>query len=109
MGKIMSGLLRDLAGIVLSKRKQAELYNLYIGLRHRRRDDIFHRWDCEYGGRIGFRGYLFKSRSEAKAAGFRPCRVCKPDRYPYQREDVASNASSELRRTVLALEENDRR
>ena len=82
----MFGFLRSLAAMFLSKREQAKLDNLYIGLRHRTRDDIYHRWDCEYGGRIGFRGYLFKSRSEAMAAGFRPCKVCKPDRHPYRQE-----------------------
>jgi len=80
----MPGFLRGLAAMFLSKREQAKIDSLYIGLRHRDRDDIFHRWDCKYGGKIGFKGYLFKTYSDAIVAGFRPCKVCKPDRSPYQ-------------------------
>ena len=87
MEKVISGIRRHLDAIFLSNRKQAELYNLYIGLRHRHRDDIFHRWDCEYGGKIGFRGRLFDGISEAFEAGYRPCRVCKPDRHPYTMDE----------------------
>ena len=83
----MPGFLRNLALMFLSKRKQAKFDNLYIGLRHRFRANIYHRWDCEYGGRIGSRGFLFKTQSEATAAGFRPCKICKPDRFPYQRQE----------------------
>ncbi len=81
---MISGFQRFLAAILLSKREQAKLNNLYIGLRHRYRDDIFHRWDCEYGGKIGFRGLLLNTRSQATAAGFRPCKICRPDRNPYR-------------------------
>jgi len=83
----MFGFLRSLAAMFLSKRELAKVDNLYICLRHRSRDDIYHRWDCEYGGKIGFRGVLFKTQSEAAAAGFRQCKVCKPDRNPYQRQE----------------------
>ena len=79
----MPSLMQTFLKIVLGKRKLAELQNLYIGLRHRFRPSIYHRWDCEFGGKIGFRGVLFNSQMDAAKAGYRPCKVCKPDRNPY--------------------------
>lgn len=78
------GILQDLLAAMMGKHRTAKARNLYIGLRTRRRGFIYHRWDCEFGGKIGFKGRLFESQAEARGNGFRPCKVCKPDRNPYK-------------------------
>lgn len=72
---------------ILGKRKLAQLWNLYIGSRHNLKENIYHRWDCDFGGMIRRRGRLFNSQSQATEAGYRPCKVCKPDRHPYNSEE----------------------
>ena len=79
---------------ILGKRKLAQLWNLYIGSRHNRKESIYHRWDCDFGGMIRYRGQLFKSQSQAIKAGYRPCKVCQPDRHPYSNEEWVPNSGT---------------
>jgi hypothetical protein len=64
----------------------AQAQNLYIGRCSRNDELICHRWDCEYGAKIRRRGHLFNRQSTAVESGYRPCKVCEPDRNPYRND-----------------------
>jgi hypothetical protein len=76
-----------LSGIV-GIQKLAQSQNLYIGRSSRDDELIYHRWDCEYGAKIRRRGQLFNHQSTAAERGYRPCKVCKPDRNPYKNDEA---------------------
>jgi len=54
--------------------------SFYLG---HRGNMIYHRDDCEYGRMMRRGRRLLRSQNQAVNEGFRPCKICQPDRNPY--------------------------
>lgn len=62
-------------------RRSAPPQTLYVAHRD---SMIYHRDDCEYGSKMRHGRRFFRTQAKAVEEGFRPCKVCMPDRYPYR-------------------------
>ena len=51
---------------------------------------IYHREDCRFGMTIRRRRFLF-TQLQAVEEGYKPCKECQPDRYPYTKGEWVPN------------------